>query len=163
MFKISKMFKKVLCLLLLISSVSFSLEIDFKKEDLSVIRKLQVYKNPIWVAQIKTVNNQKLLFSSPKSMLEFYFAPKKFPSYKVNSSDDIEEILLTDYKSSKIIKARSAYYVYGSNVTSPSGDDLVSFSTQADAKEFAKVHNGKRIFRFSKIPYALIKLLNGDI
>ncbi len=157
------MFKKIICGLVLISSLSFSLEINFTKEDTGAIRKLKVYKNPIWVAQITTTDKQKLLFSSPKSMFEFYFVPFNFPDYKIESSDDIVEILVTDYKTSKIINARSAYYVYGSNKTSPAGDDLPAFEKEEDAKSFSLIHKGRRIMRFSKVPYGLIKLLNGDI
>lgn len=157
------MFKKIIGALLVISTLSLALEINFTKEDLGAIRKLKVYKNPIWVSQIKTSDKQKLLFISPKSMFEFYFVPHKFPEYKITSSDDMEEILVSDFKTSEIIKARSAYYVYGSNEISPAGDDLVAFALENDAKEFSSLHNGKRIFRFSKVSYGLIKLLNGDI
>ena len=44
-----------------------------------------------------------------------------------------------------------------------SGDDLVSFKNDYDAKEYMKNHNGKRIFRFSQVKLQLIELLNGSI
>lgn len=157
------MFKKSILGLLLISTLGFSAQITYSKEDVGVVRKLNISKYPTWVAQATTAKGEKLLFSSTKSMFEFYFAPDIYEEYNVATSDDLTEILVTDYNTLKAINARSAYYVYGSTKTSPSGDDLVAFSKEADAKYFASKNNGKRVFRFSKVSFALIKLLNGDM
>lgn len=157
------MFKKLILLVVLLSTVSFANEIIYKKDDLSAVRKLKVYQYPKWIAQITTIANKKALFVSPKSMFEFYFNPLKFKEYGATNKDDITKILVTDYKTLEIINGRSAYYVYGSNKISLAGDDLAAFKNEADAKEFAKNNNGKRVMRFSKVSHGLIKLLNGDI
>lgn len=157
------MFKKSILGLLLISTLGFSSQITYSKEDVGVVRKINLAKNPIWVAQITTNKGKKALFCSPKSMFEFYYRPQLFKKYEAMSSDDLDEILVTDYKSLKTINGRNAYYVYGSSKTSPSGDDLVVFEKEQDAKDFASKYNGKRVFRFSKVSFALIELLNGGI
>ncbi|WP_419763909.1 MAG: nitrous oxide reductase accessory protein NosL [Arcobacter sp.] len=157
------MFKKSIFGLLLISTLGICSQITYLKEDVGVIRKINLSKNPVWVAQITTNKGKKVLFCSPKSMFEFYYRPHLFKEYEATSSDDLDEILVTDYKSLKAINGRNAYYVYGSSKTSPSGDDLVAFEKKIDAKNFASNYNGKRIFRFSKVSFALIELLNGDI
>jgi nitrous oxide reductase accessory protein NosL len=56
-----------------------------------------------------------------------------------------------------------AFYVYGSNIISPAGDDLVPFATYKDAKEFSQKNRGMRILNFKDIHQSLINLLNGRI
>ena len=156
------MLRKFILIAVLIT-VGFSVEINYTKKDVCLIRKVKVYKNPIWVAKIKTSNGKVALFCSPKSMFEFYFNPYKFEEYGAETADDIDEITVTDYLTLKAINARSAYFVYGSNKTSPAGDDLVAFEKKVDAQIYAKKNNGKRILRFSKVSQGLIDLLNGSI
>jgi nitrous oxide reductase accessory protein NosL len=136
---------------------------DYTKKSECVVRHLKVYKNPKWAAKIELVNGKKIFFSSPKSMFEFYFRPGKWYDIGVKSESDFKDIIVTDYESMDIIDAKSAYYVFGSNVTSPAGDDLVAFETKADAQKFANKHNGKRVMKFSRVSDALIRLLNGRI
>jgi len=155
--------KKLILLPFILASFLFAAPITVSKDDLGLIRNLKVYKYPRWIAQVTTVQNKKLYFSSAKSMFEFYFLFKKWPEFNVKTVDDMAEIFVTDYKTYDAINARRAYYVYGSNVTSIAGDDLISFKNEYDAKEYSKNHNGKRIFRFSQVRHQLIQLLNGSI
>ena len=155
---------KYLILLPLFFTTSLIAEpIKVTKDELGIIRNLKVYKYPRWISQITTSQNKKLYFSSSKSMFEFYFLFKKWPEFNVKTIDDMTEILVTDFKTHDAINARSAYYVYGSNITSIAGDDLIPFKNEHDAKQYAKDHNGKRIFRFSTVKHQLIDLLNGSI
>jgi nitrous oxide reductase accessory protein NosL len=149
--------------LCLLSSLGVSLEINYTKETRGLVRHLLVYKNPAWVAKIELKNSKDIFFSSPKSMFEFYFRPGKWYELDVKNEDDFKNIIVTDFKTLKPIKAKGAFYIYGSNVTSPAGDDLVVFDSYKDAEEFAKKHNGRRILGFREVSDALIKLLNGRI
>jgi len=155
--------KKVVLLTLLCSSFLFAEPIVVPKDEHGLIRNLKVYKYPQWVVKITAPQNKKIYFSSPKSMFEFYYLFRKWPEFNIKSVDDMLEIKVTDYKTFDAIDAKRAFYVYGSNVTSISGDDLIPFKNEYDAKEYAKNHNGKRIFRFSQVQYQLIQLLNGSI
>jgi len=165
------MYKKLFLSLAIVSSLSLtstliageSYKMDFDNESTCVVRKLKVYKEPKWVAKIELTNGKKLFFSSPKSMIEFYQIPGKWFDIGVKSEDDFKSVLVTDFDTLKPIDARGAFYVYGSNVTSPAGDDLVPFSSYEAAKNFVSKHNGKRILAFNQIPDALIRLLNGKI
>ena len=155
--------KKLVLVSLLFSSFLFAEPIKVTKDEYGIIRSLKVYKYPQWISEVTTSQNKKIYFSSPKSMFEFYFLFKRWPEFKINTVDDMVDIKVTDYKTYDAIDARRAYYVYGSNITSISGDDLVPFKNEYDAKEYAKNHNGKRIFRFSQVKHQLIDLLNGSI
>jgi len=136
---------------------------DYDKNTTGLVRHLQVYKAPKWVAKIEVRNGKSVYFSSPKSMFEFYHRPGKWFDVGVKSEKDFSQIVVTDYETLKAINAQTAFYVYGSRATSPSGDDLVAFATKQAATKFSKTYSGKRIFKFDEVPDALIKLLNGRI
>lgn len=165
------MYKRLFTSLVIASSLSListlaaneSYKMDYDKESTCIVRKIKVYQEPKWVAKIELTNGKKLFFASPKSMIEFYQTPGKWFNIGVKSEDDFKEILVTDFDTLKPINARGAFFVYGSNVTSPAGDDLVAFATYETAKNFASKHNGKRVMAFNQISDALIRLLNGKI
>ena len=102
-------------------------------------------------------------FCSPKSMFEFYFNEEKWKIFEIASPSDFTNILITDYKTSKIVDAKKAFFVYGSSKISPAGDDLVAFESKEDASNYSQNNNGKRIFSFSEVKNSLIRLLNGRI
>jgi nitrous oxide reductase accessory protein NosL len=155
--------RKIVLGLVVVSSLLFSYTMDFDKNTVGLVRHLKVYKAPEWVSKIELRNGKKIFFSSPKSMFEFYFRPGKWFDMGVKSEDDFKDILVTDFKTLKPINARGAFYIYGANVTSPGGDDLIPFASYEDAQEFSKKHNGKRILSFKEVSDALIRLINGRI
>jgi len=137
--------------------------IDYDKNTTCIVRHFKVYKEPKWVGKIETRGGKTVYFSSPKSLFEFYHQPGKWFDVGVKSERDFSEIVVTDYETLKPIDAEKAFYVYGSRVTSPAGDDLVALSTKEEAEAFSKKYNGTRIFEFDKVSAALIRLLNGRI
>jgi len=155
--------KKILIATVLASSLLFSYTMDYDRNTIGVVRNMKVYKDPKWVSKIELKNGKKLFFVSPKSMIEFYQQPGKWFDIGVNSEDDFKDILVTDFKTLEVVKAKGAFYVYGSNVISPAGDDLVAFDSYKAAEEFAAKYNGKRIFGFREVSAALIRLINGRI
>ena len=154
--------KKVLILVLLLSSFVFADSYQVSKDELGLIRKVKVYKEPKWIASIKVRSGKEIFFCSPKSMLEFYHLPGKWPEYNVKADSDMR-IHVTDFITLEKIDGREAFYVYGSNKTSSAGDDLVAFKTKKDAQRFADSNNGKRIFAFKDVSFALVNYLNGNL
>ena len=144
-------------------SANESYRMNFDKETRGLVRKMQIYKSPAWVAKVVTKKQKEFFFTSPKSVLEFYYTPKKWPEAKVNSPEDIKYIIVTDYKTGNPIDAKYAFFVYGSNKISFAGDDLPAFKSIDHAKNFMKNNNGRRILSFNDLSLGLIKLLNGDI
>jgi len=137
--------------------------INYDNNTTCLVRHLKLYKAPRWVAMVKAKNGKRVYFSSPKSMFEFYHRPGKWYDVGIKKEDDFDIIAVTDYETQKPIDAKSAYYVYGSNKTSPAGDDLPAFSTKKQAQDFSDKNNGKRVLKFSEVKDALIGLLNGKI
>ncbi len=136
---------------------------DYDKNTTGLVRHLKIYKAPKWAAKITVRNGKTVYFSSPKSMFEFYHRPGKWFEVGVKSERDFSEIVVTDYETLKHINAETAFYVYGSRATSPSGDDLVALATKEAAEKFSKAYSGKRIFKFDEVSDALIRLINGRI
>jgi len=137
--------------------------IEYDKNQTGFIRHLKLYKYPAWVSKITLRNGKELYFSSPKSMFEFYFLPAKWPDLGIKEEKDFKLLLVTDYNTLKPINAKGAFYVYGSKVISPAGDDLPAFASYDEAQKFADKYNGKRVLSFDKVNRALINLLNGRI
>ena len=137
--------------------------LSFDKNTSCLVRHIKVYKAPKWVAKIEVRNGKTVYFSSPKSMFEFYHRPGKWFDVGVKRERDFNKIVVTDYATTEPINAEDAFFVYGSSVTSPAGDDLVPFESESEAKKFAKAFSGKRILKFDEVPDALIRLLNGRI
>ncbi len=155
--------KKIIFILILASSILFSFEMDYDKNTVGLVRHMKVNKAPKWVSKIELKNGKKIFFVSPKSMFEFYHQPGKWFDIGVKNEQDFKDILVTDFKTGLAVKAKGSFYIYGSNVTSPAGDDLVPFDSYAAAEEFSKKHHGKRILNFREVNPALIRLLNGRI
>ena len=159
--------KKIILGVLFFISCLFANEIkfdmNFTKDTSCEIRKIKLYQNPIWASKIEFKNGKNAFFCSPKSMFEFYFNEEKWKIFEIESQSDFTNILITDYKTSKIVDAKKAFFVYGSSKISPAGDDLVAFESKEDASNYLQNNNGKRIFSFDEVKNSLVRLLNGRI
>ncbi|MCK4974599.1 MAG: nitrous oxide reductase accessory protein NosL [Sulfurimonas sp.] len=99
-----------------------------------------VYKYPKWVAQI-FYQDIHYSFDGVKDMMKYYFNNKK----------NISKILVTDYYSQESINALKAYFVIGSDVYGPMGDELIPFKSQEEAKTFSMDHKGLKVLKFDEI------------
>ena len=59
--------------------------------------------------------------------------------------------MVTDYYSQKTIDGTKAFFVIGSNITGPMGNELIPFKQKSDAQTFMSDHNGKAIVSFDNI------------
>jgi nitrous oxide reductase accessory protein NosL len=96
-----------------------------------------VYKYPRWVAQIFYAEKH-FSFDGVKDMMKYYSHHKQ----------NISKILVTDYYSQKVIDAREAYYILGSDIYGPMGEELIPFKNRDEAKRFRLDHKGKKILKF---------------
>jgi len=110
-----------------------------------------VYKYPRWAAVLKIKINGKeknLYFDGVKDLMKFYFSPEKWGEYK---DITISKIDVTDYYQQKIINGKKAFYVIGSDVLGPMGNELIPFEKESDAEVFSRDHLGKKILSFDEI------------
>lgn len=114
--------------------------IKVTKDEKCPICGMFVYKYPKWAAQI-FYPNKHYSFDGVKDLMKYYFEHK----------DNIQKILVTDYYSQMAIDAKLAYYVLGSDIYGPMGNELIPFKNESDAKSFYKDHKAKEIIHFKNI------------
>ena len=65
-------------------------------------------------------------------------------------------MLVTDYYSLNAIDAKKSFYVSGSNIYGPMGEELIPFKTVKEANDFSKCHYGKKVLIFDEIKESLL-------
>ena len=86
--------------------------------------------------------------------MKFYFNPTK---YHANTNEQISQINVTDYYSLELTDGKKAYYVIGSNVYGPMGEELIPFKNKDEAQKFMTDHFGKSLVSFDEIKEEMIK------
>jgi len=114
--------------------------IHISKDEKCPICGMFVYKYPRWAAQI-FYSQKHYSFDGVKDLLKYYFKHKK----------DISKILVTDYYSQKAIDGKKAYYVVGSDIYGPMGNELIPFKDKQDAQTFYMDHRGSQVIKFQDI------------
>jgi nitrous oxide reductase accessory protein NosL len=140
-----------------------SIKTNFSKKDKCPVCGMFIYKHPKWAVFIYYEKNRELkylVFDGVKDMMKFYFEPTKWGKYKEFKNNRIKKIVVRDYYTLKPILAESAWYVVGSNVFGPMGNELIPFKTESAAKNFMADHKGKRVFRFNEITKEVVDKLD---
>ncbi len=105
-----------------------------------------VAKYPKWVATIEIKNDKTYYFDGVKDMMKYYFDLKDFKG----------DIWVNNYYTLLPLDALKAWYVMGSNIYGPMGNELIAFKTKEDAKSFLNEHHGQKIVKFNQITQKLI-------
>ena len=113
-----------------------------------------VSKFPKWAAQIQLEDGHNHYFDGVKDMMKFYFNPTK---YHAHTNEQISQINVTDYYSLELTDGKKAYYVIGSNVYGPMGEELIPFKNKDEAQKFMTDHFGKSLVSFDEIKEEMIK------
>ncbi len=115
-----------------------------------------VAKYPKWAALI-TEDTNTHYFDGVKDMMKFYIFDVDFP-YDRSKISNIE---VTDFYTLKAIDAKKAFYVVGSDVFGPMGNELIPFLSKDAAENFMKDHSGHQIIMFDEITPKLVMGLDG--
>lgn len=115
-----------------------------------------VAKYPKWAALID-VEGKKHYFDGVKDMMKFYIFDADFPYNRSN----ITHIEVTDFYTLQAIDAKEAFYVIGSDVYGPMGNELIPFLNEEAAQNFMTDHRGKKTIRFKEITPQLVMGLDG--
>ncbi|NJD54971.1 MAG: nitrous oxide reductase accessory protein NosL [Nitrospirae bacterium] len=122
---------------------------EVKKDDRCAVCGMFVAKYRTWIAQIVFSDGSYAAFDGPKDMFKYYLQPGKYAAAKKPS--DITAVYVTEYYSAKLMDAKKMFYVAGSNVLGPMGDELIPVASEEKAREFMKDHKGKEILTFPQI------------
>ena len=116
-----------------------------------------VAKYPDWTATARFKDGTASYYDGPKDMFSHYFDTSRYTPGKRQS--DIVSLAVKEYYSLAMIDARAAFFVTGSDVYGPMGNELIPFSTGKAAASFKLDHKGKRILRFNEITRQIIQSL----
>lgn len=117
-----------------------------------------VDKYPHWAAELVAADGHKYYFDGVKDMMKFVFGPQKY--HVKLAAKDIISLRVSDYYNLNPLDARQAWFVTGSNVFGPMGDELVPFRTRKEAEVFQKDHFGETIVDFGGITPELVRGLD---
>lgn len=111
-------------------------------------------KYPHWVAVVREAGGAEYFFDGVKDLMKCRFEPARFGL--APDGIDHAQIQVTDYYSLTAIDARAAWYVVGSNVFGPMGNELIPFAALRDAEAFLADHSAQRILEFTEITRDLV-------
>jgi len=106
-----------------------------------------VEKYRSWTATVVFQDGSQLFFDGPKDMFRFLLDPAKYS----RDASTISRAFVTDYYTTKLIDAREATFVVGSDVLGPMGHELVPLRTAEEAETFVKDHGGTGRFAFDEV------------
>ena len=115
-----------------------------------------VAKYPKWVGLI-IIGDKKYYFDGAKDMMKYYIFDGDFPYDR----SKISTIKVTDFYTLEGISAKEAFYVIGSDVYGPMGNELIPFKTHKAAENFLSDHRGSEIVLFDKITAKMVMALDG--
>jgi len=115
-------------------------KLTVSKKDKCPVCGMFLYKYPKWVTRI-VYNDTEVSFDGVKDMMKYYFKHKS----------NIKDILVQEYYTQKTINAKEAYFVFGSDVYGPMGNELIAFKDEASAKRFSLDHRGQKVVKFQEI------------
>ena len=122
-------------------------KIEVPKDAKCPICGMFVAKYPQWVAMIE--GDKTFYFDGVKDMMKYYFIQKI----------SAEKLFVSDYYKLLKLQAQKAFYVMGSNVYGPMGNELIPFATQEEALSFSRDHNGQKVVSFEEINEMMVKNL----
>ncbi len=138
--------------IILVSSLVFAGDVKPLKpssKDKCQVCGMFVAKYPKWVSEIIFTDGSCAFFDGPKDMFTYYHSLEKFNPSKKTS--DIAAVYVTEYYSTKMVSAEKVFFIKGSDVNGPMGDELIPVANEDNAKSFMKDHNGKKILKFSEV------------
>ncbi|SHJ18158.1 Nitrous oxide reductase accessory protein NosL [Malonomonas rubra DSM 5091] len=145
----------ILFLLLGLALPALALEPQMpSKRDRCPVCGMFVAPYPDWIATIQFRDNSQLFFDGAKDLFRYYFSlPNTNDS---RTREDIAQIYLTEYYSTRLLPIDDLYLVLGSDVYGPMGHELVPVAGEEIAKSFAKDHGGTKIIRFEQLTPQLL-------
>ncbi len=89
-------------------------------------------------------------FDGPGDLFRYLLEPSKYSFDPAN----ITHLYVTEYGSPKLIDAKTAFFVVGSDFTGSMGPDAAPFATKEAAEKFKTEHHGKGVVAFSGVTLA---------
>ena len=117
-----------------------------------------VAEYPAFLAEIAYKDGFRAYFDGPKDMFRYYFEPDKY--HPGRKTADIAAVYVTDYYSLEMIDGKQVFYVSGSDVMGPMGNELIPVSREPQARTFMEDHKGKALLRFNEVTLEIVNSLD---
>ena len=107
---------------------------------------MKVTPFPNWVAAVAFKDGSHYFFDGPKDMFNFIF---DLQQYRPNATQaDIAEVQVTEYYTVQRRDAREVFFVTGSDVMGPMGNELVPVAGEEALKTFIQDHGQTEVMRY---------------
>jgi copper chaperone NosL len=113
---------------------------------------------PAFLAEIAFKDGFRAYFDGPKDMFRYYFEPEKY--HPGRKTADIVAVYVTDYYSLEMIDGRQAFYISGSDIRGPMGNELVPVGREPQARTFLEDHKGQALLGFNEISLEIVNSLD---
>lgn len=118
---------------------------------------MRVVPHPAWVAQIRFEDGSTVFTDGTKDLFKYYLDLRTYAPSR--AAADVTAIYVTDYYTLQFVDATRAFYVTGSDVFGPMGNELVAFVSASSAEEFSRDHHGKNLLPFDAVSPEVLRSL----
>lgn len=108
-----------------------------------------VAKFPDFLSAAVFADGSRLWFDGAKDLFRFLHDPGRYDPRR--KREDVARVLVKEYYDLSLVDGKRAFYVSGSNVFGPMGNELIPFRTESEAREFMVDHAGRFLYRFDEV------------
>lgn len=119
------------------------------KKDRCPVCGMFVAPYPDWIATILFQDGSQLFFDGSKDLFRYYFRMPADGSPQ--GRGQVASIHVTEYYSTKLMRAEQVFFVLGSDVYGPMGKELIPVAGKESAATFLRDHQGTEILGFDQI------------
>lgn len=119
-----------------------------------------VARHTAWLAEIRFADGQRVCFDGVKDLFKYYFDVERYAPGR--ATNDIRALEVSDYYAVRRMDGHQAWYVIGSDVLGPMGDELIPLATEQAAREFARDHHGTRVVTFGDVTREMVAGLDRE-
>jgi copper chaperone NosL len=97
---------------------------------------------PEWISSIFYKDGYQVFFDGCKDMFKYYFNTATYEGGR--SAEDIEGVFVTEYYSTRMLPADQVFFISGSDIPGPMGDEFIPVKGDEESREFIRDHGGDK-------------------
>jgi nitrous oxide reductase accessory protein NosL len=110
---------------------------------------------PNWIATAVFQDGSQVFFDGPKDLFNYFFDLSAYG----RRAEEIADLFVTEYYTTERLPAREVFFVAGSDVLGPMGQELVPVKGREAAESFFLDHRGDRILSFDGVDFTEVPAL----
>lgn len=116
-----------------------------------------VQPHQAWLAQVRYADGSTVFFDGAKDLFRYLEAPEKYSKDKQGT--EIAAIFVTTWSDHEVIPLDRAWFVIGSDVRGPAGDELIPLRDIEKANGFIIEHGGTRLVQADDVSTSVLAQL----